>query len=167
MIRPLRFIATLLGLSILATVFPGCVKERRGVGDAPKDTEPVRIILGVQARLVDYDGDVYPDTAIASVYIMGNWPQSLAPPGAEAMFALYSAEDELLGEWTFGAQETRAALRDGVVGPGYFFPLKITDFIDDKMPETTLKIDATFTLKDGRTLRAPGKKEKLFGRIGG
>jgi hypothetical protein len=98
---------------------------------------------------------------------MGNWPQSLAPDGAKATFTLYNAEDEPLGEWTFDARETRAALRDGVVGPGYFFPLKITDFIDDKMPETTLKIDAEFTLKDGRVLQAPGKKEKLFGRIGG
>jgi len=145
----------------------GCVSdEPTRPGDAPQGTEPVRLILALQARLVDYDGDVYPDTAIASVYLMGNWPQSLAPKG-RAEFTLYSAQDEVLGVWSFTEQETREALRDGVVGPGYFFPLRITEFVDDKMPETSLKIGAKFTTADGTVLESPGKKEKLFGRVGG
>lgn len=128
------------------------VREVRPVEGA----EPVQVFLS-RGTVTDSDGDGYPDTIPAIVYLFPQPEVSDLPVWAsgEFEFRLLDGTHQLVARWVFPDDVTQSSRKRLPPGPAYSFFLRLGGD-DDRMEPQTLELSAVFRSASGRVVSSNG-----------
>lgn len=131
----------------------------------PDDLTPIHLTLALMGDVEDTDGNRFPDTITAMVWVQGNHPINITPPGAFT-FRLFADDDVEVVRWEITEEMAQAAVADRkLVGPSFLFRLNIRDQLStDKMQPISLGLSATFVPIIGDPISSGGRMYVQFGR---
>lgn len=143
---------------IVAALLAGCMVEEKRSGPRPTPRQPEGVIpdrIVISAELPrDTDGNGYPDTTAASVFVFDSRYSlaSLKVPGTFE-FTLTATGGRKLATWSFNEEQTEAAARPAPAGPMYMFELSLLGQASDRMAQTEAELVGVFTPVGGAPVR--------------
>lgn len=163
-----RSVITLATMLTCFLLLAGCAADGQGRKPNPRDPAPdseppvqMQITLGLPS---DSDGNGYPDTMQAVVYLFPDSRVSVLPVRTEGSFefVMQTTAGDVAAQWVFDPQRVREATRMLPAGPGYSMFLRLTPGADVMQP-TNMEIRCRFLSSDGRQIRGMGGTVRLGG----
>jgi hypothetical protein len=155
-------IAAIIGFSMIVG---GC----GGNGQTRRHREASTKLPAVQAQLnigmpFDADGNGYPDTMQALVYLFPDSRFSSIPVRAVGTFdfLMHSESGELMAQWVFPPEIVEQAARNLPAGPGYSMYLRLAPGKDVMSPNAA-DIRVRFLNEAGEEIRSTGRATVRLG----
>ncbi len=143
----------------------GCASD----GQTRKPQKPVGDITPVQVQLnvgmpFDADGNGYPDTMQALVYLFPDSRVSPFPVRSSGTFNFVMHDDtgKLMAQWVFPPEIVEKAQRNLPAGPGYSMYLRLAPGEDEIQPHSA-DIRVRFLTESGEEIRSTGRASVRLG----